>query len=279
MSESWTALDLPGLAESCDLECKSAQGRDGRGEVPDDFWKSYSAMANADGGLILLGVQEKPRGQFLAVGVPDVERLRKALWDNLHNRKQVSVNLLSEQDIAPIAVDGKTVLLVPDGAGRGMVYFLPWQKQFAGSIFQRLAQSADAPAPAPIPPQLAAIPPQLTSIPPELETVAPQSPRTYLDWAEVPPELQRELTALASPISQSRRVSPDVLRATVRNLCHGRYLGRRVLAQLLARNPDDLLKRTLNPMVGSGELAPAYASGSDPRQAYILRTSAATEQE
>lgn len=178
--------------------------------------------------------------------------------------------------LAGLVRDG---LLVPDGAGRGMVYFLPWQKQFAGSIFQRLAQSADAPAPAPIPPQLAAIPPQLTSIPPELETVAPQSPRTYLDWAEVPPELQRELTALASPISQSRRVSPDVLRATVRNLCHGRYLGRRVLAQLLARNPDDLLKRTLNPMVESGELAPAYASGSDPRQAYILRTSAATEQE
>jgi hypothetical protein len=38
MSESWASLDLPGLAESCDLECKAAQGRDGRGEVSDDFW-------------------------------------------------------------------------------------------------------------------------------------------------------------------------------------------------------------------------------------------------
>ena len=40
-----------------------------RGEVPEDFWKSYSAMANTDGGIILLGVQEKPRGRFKAAAV------------------------------------------------------------------------------------------------------------------------------------------------------------------------------------------------------------------
>ena len=64
MSEQWNSLDLAGLAEACDLECKAAQGRDGRGELPEDFWRSYSAMANAEGGVILLGVQEKPRGSF-----------------------------------------------------------------------------------------------------------------------------------------------------------------------------------------------------------------------
>lgn len=109
---SWSEDDFAGLAESCDLECKAAQGRDGRGELPEDFWKSYSAMANADGGVILLGVQEKPRGQFRAQGLTDVERVRKALWDNLHNRKQISINLLSETDIQLIQVAGKTVLHV-----------------------------------------------------------------------------------------------------------------------------------------------------------------------
>lgn len=104
--------ELAGLAEAYDLECKAAQGRDGRGEVPEDFWKSYSAMANADGGIILLGVQEKPRGEFKALGIADVERLRKAIWDNLHNRKQISINLLTEQAIQPIKVDGKTVLRI-----------------------------------------------------------------------------------------------------------------------------------------------------------------------
>ncbi len=112
MSDLWNNLDLPSLAESSDLECKAAQGRDGRGELPEDFWKSYSAMANADGGMILLGVREKPRGQFTALGLVDVERVRKALRDNLHNRKQVSGNLLTESDIAPVEIDGKTVLRI-----------------------------------------------------------------------------------------------------------------------------------------------------------------------
>jgi len=109
---SWSEDDFADLAESYDLECKAAQGRDGRGELPEDFWKSYSAMANTDGGVILLGVQEKPRGQFRVQGISDVERVRKALWDNLHNRKQISLNLLSEANVQPIQVAGKTVLQV-----------------------------------------------------------------------------------------------------------------------------------------------------------------------
>jgi predicted HTH transcriptional regulator len=112
MNEEFTLEDLSTLTESVDVECKAAQGRDGNGELPDDFWKSYSAMANGDGGVIWLGVQEKPRGTFRAVGLNNVERVRKALWDNLHNRKQVSVNLLTEQQVQPVLVEGKTVLRV-----------------------------------------------------------------------------------------------------------------------------------------------------------------------
>ncbi|KQM77410.1 RNA-binding domain-containing protein [Xylophilus sp. Leaf220] len=112
MNHNLTTEELIALGESADLECKAAQGREGRGELPDDFWRSYSAMANSDGGLILLGVQEKPRGQFKAVGLADLEKVRKALWDNLHNRKQVSTNLLGESDVQPIRVDGESVLQV-----------------------------------------------------------------------------------------------------------------------------------------------------------------------
>lgn len=105
-------IDPISIAEGKDLECKAAQGRDGRGAVPEEFWKSYSAMANSDGGLILLGVDEKPRGNFLVLGVADVEKVRKALWDALHNRQKVSANLLAEQDIAPVQIDGKIVLRI-----------------------------------------------------------------------------------------------------------------------------------------------------------------------
>ena len=112
MTAHWDVVDPASLVESSDLECKAAQGRDGRGELPEDFWKSYSAMANADGGVILLGVQERPRGTFSALGLGDVERVRKALWDNLNNRKQVSANLLGERDVVPVEIDGRTVLRI-----------------------------------------------------------------------------------------------------------------------------------------------------------------------
>ena len=112
MRDGLTLEDLSSLAESVDLECKAAQGRDGQGELPDDFWKSYCAMANCDGGVIWLGIQEKPRGQFRALGLADPEKVRKALWDNLNNRKQVSVNLLTEQQVQPTSIDGKTVLRI-----------------------------------------------------------------------------------------------------------------------------------------------------------------------
>lgn len=112
MIDDFDEWDLAALAESYELECKAAQGRDGKGELPEDFWKSYSAMANSEGGIILLGVQEKPRGDFRVLGLADVERVRKALWDNLNNRKQISINLLAERDVVPVEMEGKTVLRI-----------------------------------------------------------------------------------------------------------------------------------------------------------------------
>ena len=630
--EQLTLDDIATLAESVDLECKAAQGRDGRGELPEDFWKSYSAMANGEGGVIWFGIEEKPRGRFRAVGIADVERVRKALWDNLHNRKQISVNLLAEHAVRPVQVDGKTVLrievpratrqlkpvhlgsnpfgatylrrhegdyladdeavrrmlaervedsrderilkgfdladldldtvaayrnrftavkpghvwadlslpdflervgalgknredgssglrlagllmfgraevirdalpnymvdyqeravakterrwvdrlvpdgswsgnvydffrkvyqkltaelkvpfqlqdgqriedtpvhealrealvntlihadfsgrvsvlvvkrpdmfgfrnpgllriplaqamaggtsdcrnrrlqtmfqlvgygdhagsglpkiyhtwagqhwrrpvlnqlyepeqtlmelrmasllpadavaeleshlgarfarlseperlalvtaategllshprfreicadhpsditkmlgrlvkeglLVSDGAGRGTVYFLPWQDRRSAQLF-----GADV---APLPGELAGLPPEPSSIPPQLDALPQELSTLYLDWSELGEQAQHELTALAKPVSQQARVSPALLRATLLDLCRGRFLGRRVLAQLLHRNPDDLLKRTLNPLVDGKSLKTAFPSRSDPRQAY-----------
>lgn len=89
-----------------------------------------------------------------------------------------------------------------------------------------------------------------------------------MDWEDVPPELQALLTRIAEPVSQRGRVTSELMEATVLKLCERRYLGRRVLAHLLNRNPDDLLKRILNPMVASGLLRTTYPSSSDPRRAY-----------
>ena len=59
---------LQSSTESIDTEFKSA-----RGGLPGSFWETYSAMANTQGGTIVLGVVEKPTG-LAWEGVPDAVR-------------------------------------------------------------------------------------------------------------------------------------------------------------------------------------------------------------
>ena len=105
-------LDLLNLSEQVDLECKKAAGRDGRGEVPKGLWPSYAAMANTEGGKILLGVEELEQGSFQIIGIVDLERVKKSLWDGLNNKEIISDNLLSDKDIRVISAGGKSVLQI-----------------------------------------------------------------------------------------------------------------------------------------------------------------------
>lgn len=106
-----TLDDINLLAESVELECKLAQGQDGAGEVPRDFWSSYAAMANAQGGVVLLGVREKA-GTFSVAGLSNPAKVRADLFNTLNNRAKVSVNLLSDADVVEARVDGRSVLVV-----------------------------------------------------------------------------------------------------------------------------------------------------------------------
>ncbi len=107
-----TDTDLHDFAEEIDLEAKKATGRDGRGELPRSFFETYSAMANTEGGIILLGIEEKPKGIFTAIGIPEPKPVLKALWDNLSNRNQVSINLLADHMVSVLDYQGKNVIQV-----------------------------------------------------------------------------------------------------------------------------------------------------------------------
>ncbi|HCF56385.1 MAG TPA: AAA family ATPase, partial [Myxococcales bacterium] len=104
--------ELEQLTEGLELEAKAAQGRDGRGEVPADFFKTYSAMANTDGGEVLLGLRELPDGSLNVLGIQDVERVIKTLWDTLNNQNKVSACLLGSGDVEDLDVEGKHVIRV-----------------------------------------------------------------------------------------------------------------------------------------------------------------------
>lgn len=103
--------DLSILAETVELECKLAQGEDGKGTVPKDFWPTYASMANTHGGVVLLGVREK-NGQFSVAGIEDVEKVRRDLFNTLNNPAKVNVNLLTDADVEEHVLDGKTLLVV-----------------------------------------------------------------------------------------------------------------------------------------------------------------------
>ena len=106
-----STADLSLLRESVELECKAAQGASGKGEVPKDFWPTYSAMANAHGGMVILGIQEKS-GVFSVVGLKDINKVRSDLFNNLNNHGKVSVNLLSDADAQEVILEGQAVLIL-----------------------------------------------------------------------------------------------------------------------------------------------------------------------
>ncbi|MGV2936379.1 RNA-binding domain-containing protein [Providencia sp. AGC89] len=99
------------IVEGVDIECKQAQGKDGNGEVPHDFWETYSAMANTYGGRVFLGIKEK-KGSFLAVGINDIEKVKKDLFNTLNNKQKVSINLLDNSHVCVEKIDDKNIIII-----------------------------------------------------------------------------------------------------------------------------------------------------------------------
>ena len=93
-------------SENASVEFKRA-----RGGVPADFWPSYSSFANTDGGVIVLGVREMD-GKREIEGLADSEKIVADLWNAVNNPDKVSANVLFNESIYSVDVDGKTVVVV-----------------------------------------------------------------------------------------------------------------------------------------------------------------------
>lgn len=93
--------------ETSDVEFKSAAGG-----FPGSFWDTYSAFANTEGGIIVLGVKEK-NGILFADGLTDdlVVKYKKEFWSNANNTKTVNVNLLTEDDVQTQNIKGGHLLI------------------------------------------------------------------------------------------------------------------------------------------------------------------------
>ncbi len=93
--------------ESFEVEFKSA-----RGGLPASLWESYSAFSNTNGGVIVLGVQEKGK-KFLLDGLTQetAVRYQKNFWDLAHNKGKVSMCLPRETDIRIEEIGGSFILI------------------------------------------------------------------------------------------------------------------------------------------------------------------------
>ncbi|MDO4571004.1 MAG: ATP-binding protein [Planctomycetia bacterium] len=101
------------IGENSDFEFKSAAGG-----LPRSLWATYSAMANTDGGYIVLGVKEhkghkEHNGQFEIQGVRNVAQMKRDFWNQVQDRGVVSVNLLSEkEDTSVYTINEKQLFVI-----------------------------------------------------------------------------------------------------------------------------------------------------------------------
>ena len=83
------------------------------GGLPNDMWETYSAYANTYGGVIILGVKELDDKHWRTTGLKlkDKEKLLDDLWNLLHIRNKVNINLLTESDVQTYDI-GEDIIIV-----------------------------------------------------------------------------------------------------------------------------------------------------------------------
>lgn len=100
-------MNVAAYRENNRIEAKKALGG-----LPRSIWETYSAFANALGGVILLGVQEHKDTSLSPVDLPDPEGMVRQFWEHMRDGETVSVNILTEENVRIAEVDGKHIIAI-----------------------------------------------------------------------------------------------------------------------------------------------------------------------
>ncbi len=89
------------------IEAKKATGG-----LPESIWETYSAFANADGGIILLGVIEAEDKSLQAINLTDPDSLIMDFWSKVNDPTIASANILSSKDVTIEVIGGKEIVAI-----------------------------------------------------------------------------------------------------------------------------------------------------------------------
>ncbi len=89
------------------IEAKKATGG-----LPESIWETYSAFANAEGGIILLGVIENEDKSLQAIDLIDPESLVMDFWEMVNNPAVASANILTRDCVTIEKIGSKRIVAI-----------------------------------------------------------------------------------------------------------------------------------------------------------------------
>ena len=69
-------------------------------------------MANTEGGVVLLGIEEVSDDYFQVSGIATPQKVISELWNGLNNRGKVSCNILTDSDVRILKLEGHEVIQI-----------------------------------------------------------------------------------------------------------------------------------------------------------------------
>lgn len=103
-------LDFDNLQN--DRENNRLEAKQALGGLPESIWETYSAFANAEGGIILLGVEELPDKSLHALDLLDPHWIIDDFYAIVNDPARVSSNILRTQDVQIHKIDGNQIIAI-----------------------------------------------------------------------------------------------------------------------------------------------------------------------